>query len=68
MRSTQRIIQLAWRFPAQPDEMIEYTSVAADPFSILTIVAAPAVLTNASSVLAMAQTIASRVWPIVPTP
>jgi hypothetical protein len=33
--------------------MIEYTSVAADPFSILTIVVAPAVLTNASSVLAL---------------
>jgi Protein of unknown function (DUF2721) len=32
--------------------MIEY-SLAADPFSILTIVAAPAVLTNASSVLAL---------------
>jgi hypothetical protein len=33
--------------------MMEYSSVAADPFSILTIVVAPAVLTNASSVLAM---------------
>ncbi len=32
---------------------MEYTSVAADPFSILTIVVAPAVLTNASSVLAL---------------
>jgi len=31
---------------------MEYTSVAADPFSILTVVVAPAVLTNASSVLA----------------
>jgi hypothetical protein len=33
--------------------MLEYTSVAADPFSILTVVVAPAVLTNASSVLAL---------------
>ncbi len=33
--------------------MIQYTSLAADPFSILTIVVAPAVLTNASSVLAL---------------
>jgi hypothetical protein len=33
--------------------MIEHTLVAADPFSILTIVVAPAVLTNASSVLAL---------------
>ena len=33
--------------------MMEYTSVAADPFSILTVVVAPAVLTNASSVLAL---------------
>ena len=32
---------------------MEYTSVAADPFSILTVVVAPAVLTNASSVLAL---------------
>ncbi len=32
--------------------MMEYTSVA-DPFSILTVVVAPAVLTNASSVLAL---------------
>jgi hypothetical protein len=32
--------------------MMEYT-LAADPFSILTIVVAPAVLTNASSVLAL---------------
>ena len=30
-----------------------YSSVAADPFSILTVVVAPAVLTNASSVLAL---------------
>lgn len=28
-----------------------YSSVAADPFSILTVVVAPAVLTNASSVV-----------------
>jgi hypothetical protein len=35
------------------DEIMEYTSVAADPFSILTVVVAPAVLTNASSVLAL---------------
>jgi hypothetical protein len=33
--------------------MMEYTSVVADPFSILTVVVAPAVLTNASSVLAL---------------
>jgi hypothetical protein len=33
--------------------MMDYTSVAADPFSILTVVVAPAVLTNASSVLAL---------------
>ena len=33
--------------------MIEHTFVAADPFSILTVVVAPAVLTNASSVLAL---------------
>ena len=33
--------------------MMEYTSVATDPFSILTVVVAPAVLTNASSVLAL---------------
>jgi hypothetical protein len=33
--------------------MMEYASVAADPFSILTVVVAPAVLTNASSVLAL---------------
>ena len=33
--------------------MLEYTSVASDPFSILTVVVAPAVLTNASSVLAL---------------
>lgn len=32
---------------------MEYTLIAADPFSILTIVVAPAVLTNASSVLAL---------------
>src|ERR1700759_1441766 len=32
--------------------MLEYT-LAADPFSILTVVVAPAVLTNASSVLAL---------------
>ena len=32
---------------------MEYTSIAADPFSILTVVVAPAVLTNASSVLAL---------------
>ena len=32
---------------------MEYTSVGADPFSILTVVVAPAVLTNASSVLAL---------------
>jgi hypothetical protein len=31
----------------------EYTLVPADPFSILTVVVAPAVLTNASSVLAL---------------
>src|ERR1700722_11885344 len=36
--------------------MMEFTSVAADPFSILTIVVAPAVLTNASSVLALGTT------------
>jgi hypothetical protein len=35
------------------DRMMEYASVAADPFSILTVVVAPAVLTNASSVLAL---------------
>jgi Protein of unknown function (DUF2721) len=34
------------------EEMVEYT-LAADPFSILTVVVAPAVLTNASSVLAL---------------
>ena len=33
--------------------MIEYTLPGTDPFSILTIVVAPAVLTNASSVLAL---------------
>ena len=33
--------------------MIEYILAGADPFSILTIVVAPAVLTNASSVLAL---------------
>jgi hypothetical protein len=33
--------------------MMDYTLVGADPFSILTVVVAPAVLTNASSVLAM---------------
>jgi hypothetical protein len=33
--------------------MMEYTLPGADPFSILTIVVAPAVLTNASSVLAL---------------
>ncbi|HEY2821706.1 MAG TPA: DUF2721 domain-containing protein [Candidatus Acidoferrum sp.] len=33
--------------------MIEYPLAGADPFSILTIVVAPAVLTNASSVLAL---------------
>ena len=33
--------------------MIEYILPGADPFSILTIVVAPAVLTNASSVLAL---------------
>src|ERR1700749_3604218 len=33
--------------------IMDYSSVAADPFSILTIVVAPAVLTNASSVLAL---------------
>src|SRR5271154_7271924 len=33
--------------------MMEYTTVGADPFSILTVVVAPAVLTNASSVLAL---------------
>src|SRR6202789_115591 len=33
--------------------MMVYSSVAADPFSILTVVVAPAVLTNASSVLAL---------------
>jgi hypothetical protein len=33
--------------------MMEYTLTGADPFSILTIVVAPAVLTNASSVLAL---------------
>jgi hypothetical protein len=33
--------------------MIEYTLAGADPFSILTVVVAPAVLTNASSVLAL---------------
>jgi hypothetical protein len=32
---------------------MEYTPVVADPFSILTVVVAPAVLTNASSVLAL---------------
>ena len=32
---------------------MEYIQVSADPFSILTIVVAPAVLTNASSVLAL---------------
>ena len=34
------------------EEMMEYT-LAADPFSIRTVVVAPAVLTNASSVLAL---------------
>jgi Protein of unknown function (DUF2721) len=33
--------------------MMQYTSGGTDPFSILTIVVAPAVLTNASSVLAL---------------
>jgi hypothetical protein len=33
--------------------MMEYSSIASDPFSILTVVVAPAVLTNASSVLAL---------------
>jgi hypothetical protein len=33
--------------------MMQYTLAGADPFSILTIVVAPAVLTNASSVLAL---------------
>jgi hypothetical protein len=33
--------------------MMDYSSVPADPFSILTVVVAPAVLTNASSVLAL---------------
>jgi Protein of unknown function (DUF2721) len=33
--------------------MMEYTLAGADPFSILTVVVAPAVLTNASSVLAL---------------
>jgi hypothetical protein len=33
--------------------MIEYTLTGADPFSILTVVVAPAVLTNASSVLVL---------------
>ncbi|HWO30014.1 MAG TPA: DUF2721 domain-containing protein [Candidatus Acidoferrum sp.] len=33
--------------------MMEYIQVGADPFSILTVVVAPAVLTNASSVLAL---------------
>ena len=33
--------------------MIEYTLAGADPFPILTVVVAPAVLTNASSVLAL---------------
>jgi hypothetical protein len=33
-------------------EMVEFT-LAADPFSVLTVVVAPAVLTNASSVLAL---------------
>src|SRR5277367_5299267 len=33
--------------------MMEYALASADPFSILTIVVAPAVLTNASSVLAL---------------
>ena len=32
---------------------MQITSVASDPFSILTVVVAPAVLTNASSVLAL---------------
>jgi hypothetical protein len=40
-------------FAIVEDKMMEYTSVAADPFSILTVVVAPAVLTNASSVLAL---------------
>jgi len=40
-------------FVTAEDTMIEHTLVAADPFSILTVVAAPAVLTNASSVLAL---------------
>jgi hypothetical protein len=40
-------------FASTEGGMIEYTSVAADPFSILTVVVAPAVLTNASSVLAL---------------
>ncbi len=35
---------------------MDFTSLAADPFSILTIVVAPAVLTNASSVLALGTT------------
>src|ERR1700749_3885152 len=33
--------------------IMDYSWVAADPFSVLTIVVAPAVLTNASSVLAL---------------
>jgi Protein of unknown function (DUF2721) len=40
-------------FASAEGGMMEYTSVAADPFSILTVVVAPAVLTNASSVLAL---------------
>jgi Protein of unknown function (DUF2721) len=40
-------------YASAEDGMLEYTSVAADPFSILTVVVAPAVLTNASSVLAL---------------
>jgi hypothetical protein len=40
------------RFAIAEDEMIEHT-LSTDPFSILTVVVAPAVLTNASSVLAL---------------
>src|SRR5277367_6836681 len=43
----------SFTYASVEDEMMEYTSVAADPFSILTVVVAPAVLTNASSVLAL---------------
>ncbi len=47
--------------------MIGYTSVAADPFSILTVVVAPAVLPMRRQFWRWARTIASPASPIVLT-